>query len=78
MFESVFPIKGRDGSLLEFCGFSLGRPKYDVNECVDRGMTYAVPLRIKVRLVVKEAGSEEKIPRLSTSGKRTSIWANFP
>lgn len=64
VFESVFPIKGRDGSLLEFCGFSLGRPKYDVNECVDRGMTYAVPLRIKVRLVVKEAGSEEEDPEI--------------
>jgi DNA-directed RNA polymerase subunit beta len=64
VFESVFPIKGRDGSLLEFCGYSFGRPKYDVYECVDRGMTYAVPLRIKVRLVVKEAGSEEENPEI--------------
>ena len=64
VFESVFPIKGRDGSVLEFCGFSLGRPKYNVNECVDRGMTYAVPLRIKVRLVVKEAGSEDEDPEI--------------
>ena len=64
VFESIFPIKGRDGSLLEFCGYSFGRPKYDVNECVDRGMTYAVPLRIKVRLVVKEAASNEDNPEI--------------
>ena len=64
VFQSVFPIKGRDGSLLEFCGFSFGRPKYNVNECVDRGMTYAVPLRIKVRLVVKESESESEEPEV--------------
>jgi DNA-directed RNA polymerase subunit beta len=64
VFESIFPIKGRDGSVLEFCGFSFGRPKYDVYECVDRGMTYAVPLRIKIRLVVKESASEEENPEI--------------
>ncbi|HEQ60229.1 MAG TPA: DNA-directed RNA polymerase subunit beta, partial [Firmicutes bacterium] len=63
-FESVFPIRGRDGSLLEFCGYSFGRPKYDVYECVDRGMTYAVPLRIKIRLVVKEVPSGEETPEI--------------
>ncbi|MBE7559481.1 DNA-directed RNA polymerase subunit beta [bacterium] len=58
VFASSFPIKGRDNSVLEFVNYALGRPKYDVQECVDRGMTYAAPLRIKVRLVVREAGSE--------------------
>ena len=58
VFSSSFPIKGRDNSMLEFVSYTLGRPKYNVQECVDRGMTYAAPLRIKVRLVVRESGSD--------------------
>ncbi|MEW6235536.1 MAG: DNA-directed RNA polymerase subunit beta [Candidatus Omnitrophota bacterium] len=57
-FYSIFPIKGRDSSSLEFVNYNLGRPKYSVPECIDRGMTFAAPLRIKVRLVVK-SGKEE-------------------
>jgi DNA-directed RNA polymerase subunit beta len=63
-FESIFPIKGRDGSVLEFVGYTLGRPKYSISECVDRGMTYAAPLRIKVRLVVMGTGEDDGHPEL--------------
>lgn len=59
-FHSIFPIKGRDGSTLEYVEYTLGRPKYSVMECIDRGMTYAAPLRIKVRLVVKSGGKEKE------------------
>ncbi len=58
-FHSIFPIKGRDGSTLEFVNYTLGRPKYSVPECIERGMTYAAPLRIKVRLVVKSGKEDE-------------------
>jgi DNA-directed RNA polymerase subunit beta len=58
VFASSFPIRGRDNSVLEFVSYTLGRPKYSVQECVDRGMTYAAPMRIKVRLVVRESGVE--------------------
>ena len=61
-FSSIFPIKGRDNSTLEFVCFSLGRPKYDMMECIDRGMTYSAPLRIKVRLVVRGGGKEKEEP----------------
>ncbi len=61
-FESIFPIKGRDGSTLEFVNYTLGRPKYDMMECIDRGMTYAAPFRIKVRLVVKGGGENKEEP----------------
>ncbi len=59
-FFSIFPIKGRDGSTLEYVEYTLGRPKYSVMECIDRGMTFAAPLRIKVRLVVKSGGKEKE------------------
>ena len=59
-FSSIFPIKGRDGSSLEFVNYTLGRPKYQVMECIDRGMTFSAPLRIKVRLVVKSGEGKEK------------------
>ncbi len=57
-FTSIFPIKGRDNSTLEFVNYSLGRPKYGVMECIERGMTYAAPLRIKVRLIIKKAAEK--------------------
>lgn len=63
-FETVFPIKGRDGSSLEFVNYNFGRPKYNVQECVDREMTYAAPLRIRVRLVVKRPGDKEDTSEL--------------
>lgn len=59
-FFSIFPIKGRDGSTLEFVEYTLGRPKYSMMECIDRGMTYASPMRIKLRLVVKAGGKEKE------------------
>ncbi len=59
-FDSIFPIKGRDGSTLDFVHYTLGRPKYDVMECIERGMTYAAPLRIKVRLVVRSGKEKDK------------------
>jgi DNA-directed RNA polymerase subunit beta len=59
-FDSIFPIKGRDSSTLEFVHYTLGRPKYNVMECIERGMSYAAPLRIKVRLVVKGSAQKEE------------------
>ncbi len=63
-FKSIFPIKGRDSSSLDFVGYHLGRPKYKVMECIERGMTYAAPLRIKVRLVIKAAPAKDAEPEV--------------
>ncbi|MFH1076595.1 MAG: DNA-directed RNA polymerase subunit beta [Pseudomonadota bacterium] len=53
VFNSVFPIKDFTGTAsLEFVRYRFGEPKYDVEECIQRGMTYEVPIRITVRLVV--------------------------
>ena len=57
-FKTVFPITSYSGSaVLEYVSYRLGTPTFDVRECQQRGMTYAAPLRVKVRLIIydKEA-----------------------
>src|SRR5262245_31396372 len=52
-FKSVFPIVGYSGyAILEFVEYQLGTPAFDVKECQMRGLTYAAPLRVKIRLVI--------------------------
>ncbi|KRW91186.1 DNA-directed RNA polymerase subunit beta [Alicyclobacillus tengchongensis] len=57
MFADISPIQDFTGNLvLEFIDYSLGEPKYDVEESKERDVTYAAPLRVKVRLLNKETG----------------------
>lgn len=57
MFAEISPIQDfSDNLVLEFVSYSLGEPKYEVNECKDRDVTYEAPLRVKVRLINKETG----------------------
>ena len=57
MFDDVSPIQDFTGNLvLEFMDYEFGEPKYDVDECKNRDVTYAAPLRVRVRLVNKETG----------------------
>ncbi len=63
VFKSVFPIKDFSGlSSLHFVKYTLGEVKYDQEECLAKGMTYEVPIKITVRLVVydrdKDTGEE--------------------
>src|SRR5512139_2885524 len=62
-FRSVFPIVSYSGNaILEYVSYRLGEPVFDVKECQLRGLTYAAPLRVKVRLVVldKDAPGAKK------------------
>jgi DNA-directed RNA polymerase subunit beta len=53
VFKSVFPIDDFAGrGRLEFVDYELEEPKYDVEECIQRGMTYAAPLKVTLRLIV--------------------------
>src|SRR6056297_1590227 len=53
VFQSVFPIKDfNETSVLEFVNYDLERPKYDVEECMQRDMTYSAPLKVTLRLIV--------------------------
>jgi DNA-directed RNA polymerase subunit beta len=56
VFKEVFPISdARDNYSLEFVSYNLGDPKYTIDECQDRDVTYAAPLKATLRLIVKEA-----------------------
>ncbi len=60
-FKSVFPIISYSGNAaLEYVGYRLGEPAFDVKECVLRGVTFAVPLRVKVRLIIFDRESSNK------------------
>jgi DNA-directed RNA polymerase subunit beta len=53
VFKSVFPIRDFDGtSELVYVGYTLEKPKYDVEECRQRGMTFAAPIRVTTQLMV--------------------------
>src|SRR5512145_266258 len=82
-FHSIFPISSHNQmARLEFGGYNLGDPPFDVKECQQRGLTYASPLRAKVRLVImdreaskpttKEVKEQEvymgEIPLMTTTG----------
>src|SRR3546814_2855888 len=65
VFKSVFPIRDfSERAMLEFVGYELEEPKYDVEECQQRGLTFAAPLKVTLRLVVwdvdEETGSKSR------------------
>jgi len=73
-FQETFPIENADGTYrLEFLHYAVGRPKYTVSECLRNGLSYAAPLKVKLRLVgAKEAKEQEvyfgEIPLMTESG----------
>jgi DNA-directed RNA polymerase subunit beta len=59
VFNSVFPIKGSNSNTtLEYLGYKLHEPPFSIKECRARDKTYAAPLQIKTRLVVRDADGE--------------------
>ncbi|MEE9544527.1 MAG: DNA-directed RNA polymerase subunit beta, partial [Rhodospirillales bacterium] len=59
VFKSVFPIQDfSERGTLEFVDYVFEEPKYDVEECQQRGMTYAAPLKVTLRLVVWDIDEE--------------------
>ncbi|PLY15649.1 MAG: DNA-directed RNA polymerase subunit beta [Sulfurimonas sp.] len=64
VFQSVFPIHDAQNRLtVEYIGSEVGKPKYTVRECMERGLTYAVSLRMKTRLVLwdRDENTKEKL-----------------
>lgn len=60
VFAENFPISdSRENFLLEFIDYSVDPPKYSVDECIDRGLTYSVPLKAKLRLSCKDEDNED-------------------
>ena len=63
VFETVFPIvSARENFVLEFVRYEVGEPKYTVDECQERDLTYAAPLKAKLRLIIKvDEDGERKV-----------------
>src|ERR687884_573853 len=63
-FKSIFPIESHSkNARLEFVSYMLGEPPYDVKECQQRGLTFAAPLRAKVRLVIMDKEAAKPTPK---------------
>jgi DNA-directed RNA polymerase subunit beta len=64
VFKDLFPISDvHENFSLEFVRYSLGEPKYSVEECIERDMTYSAPLKATLQLVINEVVGEVKRPR---------------
>ena len=60
IFKSIFPVVDNNKNItLEYLGYSLEAPKYDVRECLQRGITYASTLKVKFRLIIFEQEDKE-------------------
>src|ERR1700712_1818188 len=63
-FKSIFPIESHSkNARLEFVSYMLGEPPFDVKECQQRGLTFAAPLRAKVRLVIMDKEAAKPTPK---------------
>jgi len=59
-FMDNFPIAdSRENYVLEFVDYTIDQPKYSVDECIDRGLTYSVPLKAKLKLTCNDADNED-------------------
>lgn len=79
VFKSVFPIKDFTGQAsLEFVSYSFGEGKHSENECIQRGMTYEMPVRIRVRLVVFDIDSETGISNIRDIKEQEIYFGTIP
>jgi DNA-directed RNA polymerase subunit beta len=79
VFKSVFPIEDFSGTAsLEFVQYSFGEVKYDVEECLARGMTYEAPVKIVVRLVVYDVDKEAGIRSIRDIKEQEIYFGTLP
>ncbi len=79
VFKSVFPIKDFTGSSsLEFVSYSFGEVKNSVAECVNRGMTYEIPVRIRIRLVVFDIDKETNVSSIRDIKEQEIYFGTIP
>ncbi len=78
-FSSVFPISDFSGRCsLEFVGYRILEPRYDVQECIQKGMTFAAPLRIVVRLVVFDTDRGTELKRIRDIKEQEIYFGEIP
>jgi len=79
VFKSVYPIKDFTGSAsLEFVSYRFSEVKHSVEECINRGMTYEIPIRITVRLVVYDIDSETGVSNIRDIKEQEIYFGTIP
>ena len=79
VFKSVFPIKDFTGSAsLEFVSYRFGEVKHSIEECIHRGMTYEIPARITVRLVVYDVDNETGVSNIRDIKEQEIYFGTIP
>ncbi|MEH0022773.1 MAG: DNA-directed RNA polymerase subunit beta [Desulfobacter sp.] len=79
VFKSVFPIKDfTDTSSLEYVSYSFGETKHSMKECISRGMTYDIPVNIRVRLVVYDNDKETGLSTIRDIKEQEIYFGTIP
>ncbi|MDH3883793.1 MAG: DNA-directed RNA polymerase subunit beta, partial [Desulfobacterales bacterium] len=79
VFKSVYPIKDFTGSAsLEFVSYRFGEVKHGIEECIHRGMTYEIPVRITVRLVVYEIDDDTGVSNIRDIKEQEIYFGTIP
>jgi DNA-directed RNA polymerase subunit beta len=79
VFKSVFPIKDFTGSAsLEFVSYRFGEVKHSIEECIHRGMTYEIPVRITARLVVYDVDTETGVSNIRDIKEQEIYFGTIP
>ena len=79
VFKSVFPIKDfSDTASLEFVNYEFEPPKYDVEECRQRGITYGAPLKVTLQLVVSDVDEESGLKSIRDIKEQDVYMGDMP
>ncbi len=79
VFTSIFPIWDfNEVSSLEFVSYTLLEPKYNVRECQERGMTYSVPMKVTLRLVIREEDQETNTKKVKDIREQEVFFCDLP
>ncbi len=79
IFKSVFPIQAaNNASTLDFIEYTFGSPKYSVRECIERGMTFAVPLKVKLQLVIRQTDEVTGVTEVKDIKEQETYMGEIP
>ena len=79
VFKSIFPIEDlNDKATLEYVSYRLEKPKFDVDECISRGLTYSAALKCTLRLVVYEINQEENTKDILSAKEQEVYMGEVP
>lgn len=79
VFKSVFPISDfSESATLEFVKYEFEQPKYDVDECQQRGMTFAAPLKVTLRLIVFEVDEDTQAKSVKDIKEQDVYMGDLP